>query len=385
MATYPVKYFDSATMTGLPPCRGTDGDLIAMLDAMLITGFNVRTPTTGGVVVESNVCTITFPSAHGYIVGQIVRVSGATGAGADQINGDHYVTFADTASIKFADISGVPDGQVSGTVEVRAAPLDWEKPFSGTNKAVYRSADPQSTRMFYRVKDDEGDGRIARVTMYESMTDVDTGTGASTVFGDHYFVRAPSAGSTPYRYLCAGDARLFYLAVSWYPYDGEYFPNLHVAGDIISFKAGDAFNAVLCAAGHPAPVPSWSSNGEWVLMNGNARNTCIARDSSQIGGAVGLARWGSRRLDVSGFNGFPYPNAADGGLLLHHVLLDDGGSVRGIAPGCYQILQGGTLPAHGTIITDIDGLPGRRIMMMYGENEHNSKSPVAIDITGPWR
>lgn len=388
MPTYPVKYFDSTTMTGLPPCRGTNGDMIAMLDAMLVNGFNVRAPSTGGVTVTSNVCTITFPSAHGYIEGQIVKVSGATGTGADQINGEHYVTYADTGSIKFADIAGVPDGAVAGTIEVRAAPLGWEKPYANTNIGVYRSADPAGTRLFLSVQDDQGGGRSAKVVMYENMTDANTGTGPSTVFGNHYWIKAPAAGSTPYDYRLVGDSRLFYLAVRWFTtYASD--TSLYVFGDINSFKAGDAYGCMLNGKGVATPANPGYDSSAFATMTGAHSNHCIARAQNQLGGAVGLGRWGSRKSQYSGFSeGFPYPNPSDNGILLHPILLEDTGSARGMMPGAYQIIHPSGYPAQGQILSPLVGLPGRRVMILNACDNDNSSSfryAIAVDITGPWR
>lgn len=384
MANYPVKYFDSTTMIGMPPCRGTNGDLIAILDALLVNGFNVRTPATNGVSVSNNECTISFPSAHGFIKGQIVKVSGATGTGAEQINGEHYVTYADTGSIKFTDITGVPDGAVAGTIEVRAAPLGWEKPYANTNIGVYRSADPAGTRLFLRVQDDQGGGRSAKVVMYENMTDANTGTGPSTVFGNHYWIKAPAAGSTPYDYRLVGDSRLFYLAVRWYvTYASD--TSLFIFGDINSFKAGDAYGCMLNGKSSAIPNEPFSDSNSFAILTGGPSNHCIARAQNQLGGAVGLGRWGSRKSQYSGCSeGFPYPNPSDNGILLHPILLEDTGSARGMMPGAYQIIHPSGYPAQGQILSPIVGLPGRRVIILNAEYLI-SRAAIAVDITGPWR
>src|SRR5574338_427743 len=146
--TLPVKYFHGQ-MTGAPVLSGTAGSRIAVLDACLINGFEVN---------------------------QVVLVAGATG-GAAALNGEWCVTAVSSTWIQFA-CPGIGDQTATGTITVKAAPSgSWSKVFSGTNKAAYKSTDPAATGCLLRV--DDTSAQYAVVRGYETMTDVDTGSGRS--------------------------------------------------------------------------------------------------------------------------------------------------------------------------------------------------------------
>ena len=77
-------------------------------------------------------------------------------------------------------------------------------PDDDENAAVIIKADndPRGTRMFYRVNDSAG-GQ-ARVQMYESMTDVDTGIGVSpSLAGGWYWVKSNNYPDSTARYVLA--------------------------------------------------------------------------------------------------------------------------------------------------------------------------------------
>ena len=77
MPTVKTKWFAS-TMAGAPALSGSVGAMISVLDACLKDGFNLL--TLDSLVVASNVATGTKTS-HGYIVNQVVLISGASPAG----------------------------------------------------------------------------------------------------------------------------------------------------------------------------------------------------------------------------------------------------------------------------------------------------------------
>jgi hypothetical protein len=87
------------------------------------------------------VATATISAGHAYRREQVVEI-----AGADQpeYNGQFRVV-ATTTTFTFA-VTGTPASPATTATSLTAkvAPLGWEKPFSGTNKAAYRSKNPQS-------------------------------------------------------------------------------------------------------------------------------------------------------------------------------------------------------------------------------------------------
>ena len=73
MTDLTVKYFHSG-MTGAPQISNNWGDLVTMLDACLVNGFNSKSVTS--LTVTDGVATATA-SAHGYTSGKKVAMSGA--------------------------------------------------------------------------------------------------------------------------------------------------------------------------------------------------------------------------------------------------------------------------------------------------------------------
>lgn len=376
MNTYPVKYTHSA-MVGAPTISGAAGTLIAALDALLINGFNLQ--SVQSVSCTAGEATATFASAHGYAPGQIVLIGGAT---PDALNGEHYVTWTDSTRIRFATTAA--DGTATGAISCKVAPVgQWSKPFSGTNKAVYRSTDPMGTGLYLRV--DDSTTSKATVRMYESMTDVDTGLGASTI---NYWMKSNSTDSTARGWRFIADSRLFFLGVRW----SSSYPAQHGInsfGDIESYKAGDAYGCWLhgegsnSTPGYPGHINSFKS-----VFGGEDYPAEIARSYTQVGSAVKIYKTGSRLCDYMGYSGSAYPSPVDNGLLLHApVVLREGYSTgspaRGTLPGVLQPVQ--TTPlADGDIVADIPQMPGRCVLLVTIAVA-SSEGRAAFDITGPWR
>lgn len=379
--TYPVKWFDSK-MSGAPVLSGTAGAMIALLDACLVNGFNVLTPTS--ITVSSGIATVVYPTTHGYLQHQVIAVSGATPA---ELNGEKRVlAVVDINTLTFA-ATGIADGTATGTISTKAAPLGWEKTFSGTNKAVYRSTDLTSTRRYLRVDDTGTNNALARG--YETMTDVDTGTGpfptATQMTSGWYWRKSDTAGSAARRWRLFGDASLFYLFPRW-SYYTDYGAAWYRFGDAITFKAGDAYHCMVgghntASASYPGQYPST------VECYSFDNKYHFARSHTQTGEAKPGRECGSRACDYFGYSGAVYPSAVDNSLHLHYpVLLTEGiltSEKRGILPGVLQPIQTAPL-TDGAIVTDLPDLPGR-VVMLVRVDQSSAEARIAIDITGPWR
>src|ERR1043166_1591690 len=80
---------------------------------------------------------------------------------------------------QFTKYTGNVSGQVGSLITALDAALvtgqSWTTPFTGTNKKAYRA--PSGNRLYLRVQDDAPvTAKEARITGYETMSDVDTGT-----------------------------------------------------------------------------------------------------------------------------------------------------------------------------------------------------------------
>ena len=97
-------------------------------------------------------------------------------------------------------------------------------------------------------------------------------------------------------------------------------------------------------------------------------------------------------LDVNGTIAFesgvalnvPFPNGPGNSLLLHPAWLQQSnGHVRGRLRGMLNVLHSHTLGDLATV-SDVPGLPGRKVLLVAAVGRTGAAGSVAFDITGPW-
>lgn len=383
-----VKHFYSA-MVSAPVVSGTAGSLIATLDACLVTGFGLK--TVDSAAISGGVCRLAFSSGKSAAAQEsVILVSGATN---NAINGEQKVTRVGTDFVEFATAEAA--GPVTGSITFKMAPLGWEKVFTGTNKAVYRPTDPNGTRPYIRV--DDTNAVYARVQMYESMSDVDTGGGITpSLTGGWYWHKSDNPKTTARFWLLIGDRRGFYFGQNPYDYSSSSAQNGYplttkYAGDLNSYKSGDAWRAVLTG------VTGTSTNvNEGCLLCTASQGFAGMRQSHGLGGTTGITRliFGSTNA-ISGNDGMlgSFPSRADNGLRLSPILLTDGTSgygPRGEAPGVYYCPQSGVYAGIGDSIVLTKGqgaFIGKTLLSVaVGTPGGNTNQGIGFwDITGPWR
>jgi len=234
------------SMRGAPQLKGAAGTGVAVLDAFLVDGWGLATATSGSV--SAGVCTLNMGVGNDFEEHCVVLVAGATPAA---VNGEHRLTQGGE-TIKF-EVPGAPDGPVTGTVTVKYAPCGWEKVYTASNKAVYRSQDVTGNRRYLRVNDTGA--AYMRVYGYNAMTAIETGTGN---FGNAlYWHKADAASASAQRYDCVGDSMAFFYAPS--PYSASYGVGYEISepwffGDQIYLKpAGDAWGTLITGETGSAP------------------------------------------------------------------------------------------------------------------------------------
>lgn len=377
-----VKHFYSA-MTGAPTLNGTAGSLIALLDAALVTGFGIK--AVDSTTVSNGVCRLNFSS--GISVAEdhcVIQLVGITGGGAT-LNGLQRVTAATASYVEFH--CDLPDGSLTGTITFKMAPLGWEKVFSKTNVAVYRSTEVSGTRAYYRV--DDTNALYARVQMYESMSDADTGVAAAPASpaGGFYWHKRSAVAATGVYWVLRGDSRGFYISVapnaaSSAAASNGYGLYTYYAGDINSYRSGDAW----CAALTGSESTTWSVTDGCVSNNASTAGVVIARQSLGIG-----VSYKSRKAALSGGAAYSggdayfgtFPSRPDNGLRLSPVLLSDSANSfasgpRGEFPGVFHCPQ-----------TDVIGVFGADAGFQIGTGafagqvlSHVASGPVNAGSTG---
>ena len=387
-----IKLFQS-NQTGAPQLSGQPGTspLIAVLNACLVNGFNLRTLTS--ITREGTVATATADAGHGLREYDIVLIAGANEAA---YNGEHRIRNVTTNTFQF-DVTGEPATPATGTITAKVAPLGWESPFTGENKAAYRPRDVTGNRLFLRIDETPlaGDGNYGRgsrtvlAQMWEVLNDIDNGTGKS----ETWWRKAQNDNATTRPWVLVGDSKRFWLAVNW----SESYPNRYVPyffGDFPSFKAGDAYGALIAGyydLGYNWNEPAYNEVTDNVYSVGSGvgyTGIWLARGYSQLGGRIN-AQWVSAPAPAGstglGATAVPYPNPADNGIYVMPLMIQEqtGPSLRGRLPGLLCPLQ--TIPAPepwrfpGFVI---DGT--QRELLVVGGCASGGNARLAFDLTGPW-
>lgn len=386
-----VKYFHSA-MTGAPTLSGTAGTLVAVLDACLVNGFGL----TGldSIVVQNGVATANSSLGHPFEADTTALIAGST---VPELNGEFTVTGTTVNTFTFS-APGVANGTYTGSVTAKLAPAGWEKAFSATNVAAYRSADLTATRCFLRV-DDTG-STTAQAVGYEDMSDANTGTGAfptSAQLSDgYYWPKSTAANSSPTYWVLVGDAKNFWLYVSATTTVASQGISGWVTGfgDLASRKAGDAYGCAIYGASSRAATLTSSVVGCTYSnpQSGYATVGYVARSYTAVGSAQPV--FNSSESFDSGFSGsgsYQYPNGPDNALLLSRMMVCEMSPriIRGTPRGLLfnpQQLGTASFSTRDKLVGQ-GGLAGRTLLALKGSAPAQTSATnitTFIDITGPW-
>lgn len=369
-----VVYFNSS-MSGAPTLSNTAGLALAVLDACLVDGFG--SVTLNSLVISSNVATGTVSAGHNFAMvgatGPVITIAGATPSG---LNGKWRIaSIPGTTTFTFAT-EGISDQTATGTITAKRSPAGFTKAYSGSNKAAYRSDDVTGNRMYLRI--DDSQNNYCRIRGYETMSDVDTGTGLfpteTQLSGGAYIYKATS---TSRAWSLISDGRIIYFycdaAGSNNFYGGFAF------GDLIAFKANDPYAVVLIAS------PTSTGNHQLGYI-ATTSASWLARTYTGLGTAITAIRYGHGSSSYIGANTSPrmsYPSPID--LRAHAVQVDCWESLgtgrRGMMPGFFDMLHYGS--SYFSVFMTLEGvigLEGRTIIV-----NPMASAMATHDLTGPWR
>jgi hypothetical protein len=383
---------------GAPQINAEAGDLIAILDACLLNGFDSK--TADSLVVASGVATFTRAAGHDYEKHAVIRIAGAT---PSDLNGDWRITAADATTFTFATPS-IADGTATGTItSIRATPGSWEKAHSGTNLAAYRSTHVNASGCHFRIDDSPATTSSSLVRGYESMSDIDTGTRpfptvAQVALANYTWRRSNSTNGSllPRPWTLIADDRFFWFFVDWHT-TVTYPSAMYHFGDIARFSASDAFPCVIvghATASGVSPGSSMDANN----FAGSYIGCYFARPASGLEvDPIGYQRLGCGKTAHPG-GGTGFPHAITDGYLFHHPVLVASGATaiagieRGFLPGGMQSLTDSaatlgtpTLTENLRLILDPAEAFPRAIMLVAVSSGSSNHSHFAVDIFGPWR
>lgn len=377
-----------STDTGAPTLSGTAGALIAVLDGCLVNGYNSKTVT---IARTGQIATATCATAHGYAADGLTKIN-ISGASQTEYNGDFQISNVTTNTFDFT-VTGTPATPATGTITAKVAPIGWGKPFSGTNKATYRSAEVTGTRMFLRV-DDNNPGadtnKSARATGYEAMTDVDTGTGLFPTVAQSAtnIIIYKADGAVSRDWILIGDGYEFFIFPRpWVV--GSYlnsYQHFHF-GDIASEMASDPYGCLIYGA-NQASNNGISSVAETLLATlGAQTGHYMARAYTQTGsaGACGKVANTSLCAAAMGIGNTAYPAPHNNGLYVTPIYIWDGsirGQLKGLWPPCHSRPFGTT----GTVLAaNLSPIGHRLFSITVPYNQAAQAGEILIDIDGPWR
>lgn len=263
--------------------------------------------------------------------------------------------------------------------------LGWEKVFSGLNKAVYRP--PAGKRRFYRIDDTGGSAqghKKYKITMYETMSDVDTGVGASASF---YGYKSNTLDTVQKGWIAIGDSAGVHIRVQ-FGTSSDLQQELTYIGDGVPIFSDDEWLSMVTGrATDDVYISNYGYLSSPAAVSGVANHMCLCRKRDGTVGSVyagvipgggmlvGGEIMGSTAVLPSSSN-FP----VDGKLLYTRPAVNDGSvrSIRGYLPGLY-------CSEHGSGLTDKQVYPdGDKALMALricpSNNVNSNMGWVFIDV-----
>ncbi|QNM94896.1 hypothetical protein [Chitinimonas koreensis] len=367
MASIPVKWFDSR-WTGAPVLDGTAGSLLAVLDACLVDGFGLS--SLDSLSRSGTVATAVRSAGHPFRDGAVIRIAGAQAPW----NGDWRVRNVTTTSFQFDVPEDVPASAI-GSLTARVAPLDWERPYAATGKAVYRAT--AGNRCFLRV--DDGGAQVAALRGYQTMATVDSGTGPfpgdlQSAFGVSWR-KSTSAGARDW--VLVGDSQAFWLLPAWA--DGA---PLYGFGELAERSLEDPYATLLM--GHDQAAPASANAGLFGGQLGVTDGRWLPCAWWGAGAPLRGSFAGSSVSSTLGRGGYAFPAGRDTLLALGALQLAESGAPRGTLPGAWQVLHSAPL-SHGDRLDCRIGGGYRQVLLLAVDVDGGAPGRLALDLTGPWR
>ncbi len=232
--------------------------------------------------------------------------------------------------------------------------LGWTKPFTGTNKAAFKQ--PAGTNGFYvRIEDLTTATNSPTIRGFETMTDVDNGTGpfpGPAHVGTAFPTMNKSQSSTPCGWFFISNGKMWYLCVCYSTTAAQIMNSggsLYGFGDIKSNIPGDGYHTMVLASASTGGdntgtggVTLTQGSTAWVnttSFSGIAGNW-IARRYTQFGGAQNMTKFTDFHLGGAtanmGAGNLPYPDPVTNSLRMSRVNVAEPNCVRGYLPGVWS-------------------------------------------------
>lgn len=238
------------------------------------------------------------------------------------------------------------------------AAAGWTAAFDGASKTAFRQG---AGSMFYLRVQDDGPGagtfKEARIIGYETMSDVDTGTGpfpTAAQMANGLFVRkSVAADATARDWIVVADDITVYVFIKSEVAVGVAGAWLAFAfGDFYSVVNADAYNCMISGRTTENSTSTANSVDRFALLQaaigpGAGVGFYVARSYLGTGGSVLMTRTSNSNLLGSStalLGTIPYPNPSDGGMYISKVWIGDNttapaNSIRGWIRGFWQFMH----------------------------------------------
>lgn len=332
-----------STDSGAPILYGLAWSLLNLLDKILVDGYGSKSSLGWAKAFTSLVCSGT--ATGGSTTTLIDTATNFVTAGV--VVGYQVFRTADGKNARVTSITTTtnPNDTLNFTAVSPVTPT-----FANTdaytvdnNKRAYRQI--AGTNQYYlRVTDDgTGAANYARARGYETMSDIDTGTGPfptdAQVSGGLYAIKSANVGSTARPWRCISDGKIFYLffnqdsASDWNAATGLFF------GDYKTYKTGDIYNTLLCSSNSTA-----ASGFAFGRVDASQTGKYKARTYAGTGGSLAFYVW---TLTYTLFNAaflsvgyITYPDPVSGSLLMTPILFCENNALLvGHFPGLWNSLH----------------------------------------------
>jgi hypothetical protein len=274
----------------------------------------------------------------------------------------------------------------------------WIEAFSGTSKRAYRST--VGNQMYLRVQDDGpgvGTFKEARITGYESMTDVDTGvapfpTAAQGVGGIAMVVarKSVTADATARAYLILADDRTFYMFVLTADVASNYMGFMF--GEIFSLASGDSYRTLIIARA----TENSGAAADKIDAFSSAINTAqtghfMPRRYDATGTSITVGKLMDQAKTTAGtgqsLGNVPYPNTPDGGLYICSIWINEAVTtvLRARMRGVFVVLHAGTNFADGDTFSGTGVFTGKSFRIIRILNNNGGANGLfALETSDTW-
>lgn len=396
---------------------GSNGQLLQVLDACLIDGFNVQTASSASL--NGGVVSINYGTPHGYANRQLITISGANDA---KLNGSHRI-LSKTENSLTIDATGVT--QTTGVIKTKVTPLDFQSIFGSSEplKRAYRSKNTQSTQtvLYLDMSLPTGHGynssnpvKRAMVSMCEDMTTLGVQINSYTNTKNNYTKNKngtllwyqargysktePVTSTANSNWVIAGNGDRFYFFPIWQTYDVnlKLHRDFFAFGDMPSMSSSDAFNCFWAGIinENDANGIYWALNGAKIggnpsaIMDYNGYHAPIGffiRSKEGVGdlqSSVLTFSGFESNLDHTGFGGgtsLSFPNPASNSLISMPLYIMSKNSLRAQALGLNGTPQD-MLNNHDLDLTTIDS----QLLVMTSKNGYSNadRGFFVIDLRG---